>query len=139
MIHAKLGTSVQFFFVGLAAAAKNLSSDSHICFDEDVWLMSAATGRLYASGAYREGANAWQRFPAGAERAAAAAAGISTGGELGSTVLAPASEIDLEYDAKACTLRFKSDGQLLGEHVGVVGPVKLVVSMGQTGNGIELL
>jgi len=106
----KLGSKMTGgFSFGLAAADKDLSKDGHILADKHTWLISGH-GYLYADGKPR-------RIEG----------------------LHPGEELDLEYDAEAKTLQFLRAGMLLGEHTGVVAPVKLVVSVRVVGHGLELL
>jgi hypothetical protein len=106
----KLGSKMTGgFSFGLAAADKDLRKDGHILADKHTWLISGH-GYLYADGKTRR------------------IEGLHPGEELG-----------LEYDAEAKTFQFLRAGMLLGEHTGVVGPVKLVVSVRVVGHGLEFL
>jgi hypothetical protein len=99
-------------FIGVAAKGKDLSEDGDIHEDGDVWLMSDG-GYLCAGGK---------------EPRKEAAAGFGGRGD----------KICLSFDAAAETIRFMRGEELLGEHTGVEGPVKVVASMGRKGNALRL-
>ena len=110
----KLGSDVEYLYLGVAAPGKDLRQNGDISTDADVWLFSNSVlsgGVLWARGEFH----------------------------AGEAAVKPHDVLTLRYDAGAATLRFLRGGQLLGQHMDVALNPKIVVTMGKKGNGAELV
>ena len=112
------GSAVANLFIGLVPAGKALP-DGELYNDRDVWLIDCRTGALYGGGGGSE-----------------AARGTGGAGALGA-----GCRLTLRHDGAAGTLHFLKDGELHGPGfgTGVLGPMKVVVSMMTEGNEVRLL
>jgi hypothetical protein len=133
-----VGGGCHLLCVGLVAATKELEGAvGDISGDADAWMLRCGTGALCGGG--RGGATALGGDEATAAAAAGGGAGMGADGAATAAITAGA-RITLRLDRAAGTLRFFVDDEPHGPaHEGVVGAVKLCVSMGSPDAAVRIL